>query len=79
MEITLKDNIQKLQYLSAKIDSNNPINNLKKGYSLVFKDEISVKADDKINKNDKITVRTYNQILDCTVDAVRSARKKGTI
>ena len=79
MEMMMKDNIQKLKYLSEKIDNNNPLNNLKKGYSLIFKDEISVKADDKIKKNDKITVRTYNQILDCTVDTVKSVRKKGTI
>lgn len=79
METKIKDNIQKLKYLSDKIDSNNPINNLKKGYSLVFKDEVSVKSDDKINKNDKITVRTYNQILNCTVDTVKTVRKKGTI
>ena len=79
METIIKDNIQKLKYISDKIDSNNPLNNLKRGYSLIFKDEESVKADDKIKKNDKITVRTYNQILSCTVDAAKAVRKKGSI
>ena len=79
METIIKDNIQKLKYISDKIDSNNPLNNLKRGYSLIFKDEESVKADDKIKKNDKITVRTYNQILSCTVDAAKTVRKKGSI
>ena len=79
METIIKDNIQKLKYISDKIDSNNPLNNLKRGYSLIFKDEESVKADDKIKKNDKITVRTYNQVLSCTVDAAKAVRKKGSI
>ena len=79
MEFKIKDNMQKLQYLADKIDSNNPLSNLKKGYSLIFKDDVSVKADEKIGINDKITVRTYNQLLSCTVDGVKTVRKKGTI
>jgi len=79
MEVKLKDNIQKLQHLADKIDNNNPLANLKKGYSLIFKDGTAVKAGDKINKNDKITVRTHSQILNCTVDSTKTVRKKGTI
>ena len=77
--LILENNGQKLAFLADKIDSNNPMQNLKKGYSLVFKDDIPLKSTDKINKNDNITVRTYNQILSCTVDGVKTVRKKGTI
>ncbi|MBQ7283330.1 MAG: exodeoxyribonuclease VII large subunit, partial [Oscillospiraceae bacterium] len=75
----LSSNAQKLEYLTDKIDTNNPLQNLKKGYSLIFKDDIAVKADEKINKNDKITLRTHSQLLSCTVDSAKTVRKKGTI
>lgn len=77
MESKIKDNASKLEYLTAKIDSNNPIQNLKKGYSVVFKNDSPVGINEKINKNDKITVRTHSQILNCTVDAAKMVRKKG--
>ncbi|MBE6894085.1 MAG: exodeoxyribonuclease VII large subunit [Ruminococcaceae bacterium] len=79
MEIKIKGNTQKLQYLADKIENNNPLSTLKKGYSLIFKDDVPVKADEKINKNDKITVRTHSQVLSCTVDSAKTVRKKGTI
>ena len=79
MEAKIKDNMRKLEYLTDKIDSNNPLQNLKKGYSLIFKDDIPVKSDEKINKNDKITVRTHSQLLNCTVDSTKTVRKKGII
>jgi len=75
----IKDNMRKLEYLTDKIDGNNPLQNLKKGYSLIFKDDIPVKSDEKINKNDKITVRTHSQLLNCTVDSTKTVRKKGII
>ena len=79
VKIKLDLNAQKLNYIADKIDSNNPLHNLKKGYALVFKDDVMVKADEKINKNDTITVRTSSQILSCTVDNAKTVRKKGII
>ena len=70
---------QNLRYLSDTIDNNNPINNLKKGYSLIFKDDEPLKAQAKLRKNDKITVRTETQLLSCTVDSTKVVRQKGKI
>ncbi|MBR2028920.1 MAG: exodeoxyribonuclease VII large subunit [Oscillospiraceae bacterium] len=79
MEVKIKENVQRLQYFADIIDSNNPLYNLKKGYSLIFRDEKPVKADETINRNDKITVRTHSQILNCTVDSTAAVKKKGII
>ena len=70
--------MQNLVYLADKIDNNNPLSTLKKGYSLVFRDGKSVKADDKLKKNDKILVRTHMQELSCVVESTKTVRKKGT-
>ena len=69
---------QNLVYLADKIDNNNPLASLKKGYALVFKDDKPVKADDKIKKNDRILVRTHLQELSCVVESTKTVRKKGT-
>ena len=68
-------NIQTLKYLSDSIDNNNPLQNLKKGYALIFKDEKPVLSDEKLSKNDKITIRTNKQLLNCTVDSTKAIRK----
>ncbi len=73
----IEKNIQQLNFLSDKIDNNNPLHNLKKGYSLVFKNDIPVTIDKKINKNDKIVVRTYNQQLNCVVESTKTIKQKG--
>ena len=73
----IEKEIQNLRYLSESIESNNPLSNLKKGYSLIFKDEQPVSAECRLRKNDKITVRTDLQILTCTVDSTKIVKKKG--
>ena len=70
-------NIQTLKYLSDSIDNNNPLQNLKKGYALIFKEENPVSADEKLSKNDKIIIRTDKQLVNCTVDSVKSVKQKG--
>ena len=70
--------VQNLVYLADKIDNNNPLSTLKKGYSLVFKAGNPIKADDKLKKNDKILVRTHLQELSCVVESTKTVRKKGT-
>ena len=70
--------MQNLVYLADKIDNNNPLSTLKKGYSLVFKEGNPIKADDKLKKNDKILVRTHLQELSCVVESTKTVRKKGT-
>lgn len=70
--------MQNLVYLADKIDNNNPLSTLKKGYSLVFKAGNPIKADDKLKKNDKILVRTHMQELSCVVESTKTVRKKGT-
>ena len=70
---------QQLVHLTDKIENNNPIANLKKGYSLVFKDGKAVESSEKLKKNDKITVRTHLQQLDCVVESAKTVRKKETV
>ena len=79
MKIKISDEVKNLTYLSDKIDSNNPLATLKKGYSLVFKDDEPLKAEEKLKKNDKIIVRTHTQELSCTVDSTKTVRKKETV
>ncbi len=79
LKLKLEKNIQTLNYLSDSIDNNNPLQNLKKGYALIFKDESPIGADDKLRKNDKIVIRTYKQAVSCTVDSVKAVRQKGKI
>ena len=61
LKLKLEKNIQTLNYLSDSIDNNNPLQNLKKGYALIFKDESPIGAEDKLRKNDKIVIRTDKQ------------------
>ena len=70
-------NIQTLKYLSDSIDNNNPLQNLKKGYALIFKEDTPLAAEEKLSKNDKITIRTDKQLVNCTVDSVKSVKQKG--
>ena len=79
LKLKLEKNIQTLNYLSDSIDNNNPLQNLKKGYALIFKDESPIGADDKLRKNDKIVIRTDKQAVSCTVDSVKAVRQKGKI
>ena len=79
LKLKLEKNIQTLNYLSDSIDNNNPLQNLKKGYALIFKDESPIGADDKLRKNDKIVIRTDKQAVSCTVDSVKAVRRKGKI
>jgi len=77
MKLRLDKNIQNLKHLSDIIDNNNPLQNLKKGYALIFRDDKPVYAQDKLSKNDKITIRTSNQLVSCTVDNVKAVKQKG--
>ena len=79
MKIKISDEVKNLTYLSDKIDSNNPLATLKKGYSLVFKNEKPLDAESRVKKNDKIVVRTHTQELSCTVDSAKTVRKKETV
>ena len=79
MKIRISDEVKNLTYLSDKIDSNNPLAMLKKGYSLVFKNEKPLDAESRVKKNDKIVVRTHTQELSCTVDSTKTVRKKETV
>lgn len=71
--------IKKLEYFCEKIDNNNPLATLKKGYSLVFKGDTPLKSDQKVKKNEKIVVRTHLQELSCTVDSTKSVKIKETV
>lgn len=79
MKTRIENEIKNLEFLTDKIDSNNPLATLKKGYSLVFKDDEPLKAEEKLKKNDKIIVRTHTQELSCTVDSIKTVRKRGTV
>ena len=79
LKLKLEKNIQTLNYLSDSIDNNNPLQNLKKGYALIFRDESPIGAYDKLRKNDKIVIRTDKQAVSCTVDSVKAVRRKGKI
>lgn len=79
MKIRISDEVKNLTYLSDKIDSNNPLAMLKKGYSLVFKNEKPLDAESRVKKNDKIVVRTHTQELSCTVDSTKTVKKKETV
>ncbi|MBQ9844820.1 MAG: exodeoxyribonuclease VII large subunit [Oscillospiraceae bacterium] len=75
----IDNEIKNLGYLSDKIENNNPIATLKKGYSLVFKNDQPLTAEQKVRKNDKIVVRTHMQELSCTVDSTKTVRKQETL
>lgn len=79
MEANIEKNRQKLERVMDNIDANNPVNNLKKGYALVFKDNLPVRSTDKIKANDKITLRTATQTVNCTVDEVKAVRKRSSL
>ncbi len=79
LKMKIDSEIKNLSYLSDKIENNNPLATLKKGYSLIFKNDEPLKAEQKIKKNDKIVVRTHTQELSCTVDSTKTVRKKETV
>ncbi|MBE6877611.1 MAG: exodeoxyribonuclease VII large subunit [Ruminococcaceae bacterium] len=79
LKLKIDNEIKNLSYLSDKIENNNPLATLKKGYSLIFKNDEPLKAKQKLKKNDRIVVRTHTQELSCTVDSTKTVRKKGTV
>ena len=79
VKIKIDNEVKNLNYLFDKIENNNPLANLRKGYALVFKGEKSVTSEDKVKKNDKIVVRTHSQELSCTVDSTKTIKNRGTV
>lgn len=65
-----------LSHIADKINSNNPIENLKKGYSLVYKDSTLLTDDVEVETDDEISVRTNNRILNCTVKTIEFTDRK---
>lgn len=57
----------KINYYTDILESQNPLNNLKKGYSLVFKDDLPLNSKQQIQVDDKIMVRTHSQEIYCIV------------
>lgn len=58
---------KKVNFYTDILESQNPLNNLKKGYSLIFKDKKPVNSNFTVKKEDKIMVRTHSQNIFCTV------------
>lgn len=55
----------------AKIlDTQSPLNNLKRGYSLIYDENMSVKQN-SFTAGDKAKILTYNQEIDCTITNVK--------
>ena len=79
VKIKTEKEIQRLGFFTDKIENNNPLATLKKGYSLVFKNNNVLASDEKIKKNDKIVVRTHMQELSCTVDSTKTVKNKEKI
>ena len=79
VKLKIDNEAKNLNYLFDKIENNNPLANLRKGYALVFKGEKSVTSEDKLKKNDKIVVRTHSQELSCTIDSTKTIKSRGTL
>ena len=79
VKLKIDNEAKNLNYLFDKIENNNPLANLRKGYALVFKGEKSVTSEDKLKKNDKIVVRTHSQELSCTIDSTKTIKSRGTV
>ncbi|MEG3029533.1 MAG: exodeoxyribonuclease VII large subunit [Oscillospiraceae bacterium] len=66
IKLSLAD--QQIRYFVNSLETQNPLNNLKKGYALVFKNDLPLKGGAILDAGEKITVRTHSQQLYCTVD-----------
>ena len=56
----IENNENRFNSLKLKLELLNPVNILKKGYSVVYKDEKIIKNKDEINVNDKISILLSN-------------------
>lgn len=53
-----------------KLEANSPINILKKGYSITFKDDKKVTSISEVKNNDDVIIRLIDGSLKCKVDSV---------
>lgn len=66
---------QQVKYFVNDLEAQNPLNNLKKGYALVFKEGLPINAATTVVSQDKIMVRTHSQQLYCTVDSTQKVEE----
>ncbi|MEG1895720.1 MAG: exodeoxyribonuclease VII large subunit, partial [Oscillospiraceae bacterium] len=66
---------QQVKYFVNDLEAQNPLNNLKKGYALVFKEGLPINAAKTVVSQDKIMVRTHSQQLYCTVDSTQKVEE----
>ncbi|MBR4036761.1 MAG: hypothetical protein IKJ05_08580 [Oscillospiraceae bacterium] len=60
---------QDINIKTQLIDERSPINNLKKGYALLYKGETAVKHTD-FTVGESLKVVTYNQEIECEITKV---------
>ena len=65
--IMYKDKIIKLENLIEKLELINPLGVLKRGYSLVYKNDKLVSSINKINKDDTLLIKTYDLNINARV------------
>ena len=71
IKIKLDNNINNLTNLIAKLELINPLNVLKRGFSLTYKDNKIVKSVKKINKNDTLKIKLNDGETIVSVEEVK--------
>ena len=73
-DIMYKYKMQNLEHIINKLDVLNPMNTLKRGYSIVKKDDKVISDVDKINIDDMININIKNGIINAKVVEVNNGK-----
>ena len=74
-KILYKEKTIKLSNLIEKLELVSPLNTLKRGYSLTYKNDTIIKSVDDINKNDNLKIRLYDGNI--TVNVLGKEKENG--
>jgi exodeoxyribonuclease VII large subunit len=65
-----------MQLLEAKLNLADPVNVLKRGYSITYAKGKVLKKDQKVEKGEEIITHLYSKVINSTVTDVKNERTK---
>lgn len=71
-----KNNIIKLNHIIEKLQLVNPLETLKRGYTLTYMDNSIVTDINKIKINDKLTIKFHNGLVKATVEEIKEEKNE---
>lgn len=72
----LSRELQKMQLMEAKLNSADPVNVLKRGYSITYARGKVLKKDQKVEKGEEIITHLYSKVINSKVTDVKNERTK---